>query len=101
MNQEEKNELFQKHADKIATILANKNEDYGDSFYDVFKEFGDLSVLIRLTDKMGRMESLVKGLEPLVENEPLEDVYRDMAGYCILALVSIERLKNQTNQRSE
>ena len=93
MTSELKPSLFHEVAQEIADTLARKNHDYGDSFQKVYKEFGDLSTFIRLSDKMGRMETLVKGIDPKVSNEPLEDVYKDIAGYCILTLVSKRQIK--------
>lgn len=93
--QEQKDTLFHEVANEIAETLAKKNHDYGDSFHKVYEVFGDMSTFIRLTDKMGRMETLVSGKEPKVDNEPLDDVYRDIAGYCILTLVSKKRLQQE------
>lgn len=98
LNEEKPNtlyETFHKVATDIANTLSEKNHDYGDSFFDVYKKFGDQSTYIRLADKLGRMETLISGKEVLVKNEPLEDVLRDIAGYCILTLVSKTRLKQQ------
>lgn len=85
---------FHKVASEIADTLVKKNHDYGDSFYDVYKRFGDISTFIRLSDKLGRMSTLINGTEK-VKDEPLEDVLRDIAGYCILTLESKQRLKQQ------
>lgn len=90
---EEEKSIFHQIAEEIADVLARKNHDYGDSFHDIYEEFGDLSTYMRLTDKMGRLKSMVQGKEMKVDDEPLVDVYRDIAGYCILTLVSRQRLE--------
>lgn len=90
--QEDKDSLFHEISHQIAEILAKKNHDYGDSFHNVYKEFGDVSTYIRLQDKVGRLATLAKGTKGKVD-ESLEDVYRDIAGYAILTLASKERLK--------
>lgn len=86
-----KEHIFRKVASDIAELLIKKNHDYGDSFHDVYAQFGDLSTYIRLTDKLGRLKNLVKQVDMRVD-ESIEDVYRDIAGYCILTLVSMKRL---------
>jgi transcriptional regulator with XRE-family HTH domain len=85
---------FQSIARDIATLLEKKNHDYGDSFKRIFDEFGDLSTFIRLTDKMGRLATLLKG-EEQIKDEPIDDVYRDIAGYCILSLVVRNQKKGE------
>lgn len=97
--QDYKDKLFHEIAKQIADTLARKNHDYGDSFHKVYSKFGDLSTFIRLQDKMGRLESLISGKDMKVKDEPLVDVYKDIAGYCILTLVSMYRLREETEQR--
>ena len=70
---------------ELADMIIRKNRDYGDSFKKVYEEYGDLSLIIRLTDKLERLKSL-QNKENLVKDESKEDTIRDMAGYAILAL---------------
>jgi Nucleotide modification associated domain 1 len=70
---------------ELAEIIIRKNRDYGDSFRKVYEEYGDLSLIIRLTDKLERLKSL-QNKENLVKDESKEDTIRDTAGYAILAL---------------
>ena len=92
---EETNQIIADVADNVKATLIAKNTDYGDSFHKIFEKHGDLSTLIRLTDKMGRLENGVDGHEFLVTDESLDDIYKDIAGYCILTLVSKEKLRNE------
>lgn len=95
MKQEEKDKLFHEIASKVAEILAKKNHDYGDSFFEVYKKVGDVSSWMRLSDKMGRLENAVTGKNLLVSEETVEDIFWDIAGYAILTLASKHRLKQQ------
>lgn len=97
-DQEFKDSLFHNIAEDIARTLAQKNADYGDSFHKVYQEFGDLSTFIRLMDKLGRLESFVRQHHMHVENESLEDVYKDIAGYCILTLASKRKIDAMHNR---
>lgn len=85
--------LFNNVANEISNTLACKNHDYGDSFHSIYTEFGDLSTCIRLMDKINRLKTLINK-EAKVKDESIEDTYRDIAGYCILTLVSKQLLQN-------
>lgn len=95
MNQEQKDKLFHEIAKDIAELLCKKNHDYGDSAHQVYEDLGDIVVYVRLLDKIGRLRTKVKGEEFKIADETVMDIYRDMAGYCILALASIKRLQTQ------
>jgi hypothetical protein len=70
---------------ELADMIIRKNRDYGDSFRKVYEEYGDLSLIIRLTDKLERLKSL-QNKENLVKDESKEDTIGDIAGYTILRL---------------
>lgn len=63
-----------------------KNADYGDSFAQVREKYPN-AILIRLNDKMNRLESLMNGAEQHVNDESVEDTLLDLANYCIMELV--------------
>ena len=63
-----------------------KNADYGDSFAQVREKYPN-AILIRLNDKMNRLESLMNGAEQHVSDESVEDTLLDLANYCIMELV--------------
>lgn len=96
MTQEEKDKLFDEAAQIVAGTLKKKNHDYGDSFHEQFKKFGHISSLIRLSDKLGRLEKLTRiGEDNAKVQESIEDTYLDMAGYAILSYTSIIRLRQE------
>lgn len=90
-----KDQMFKNVADNIVKTLTQKNYDYGDSFHNIYLKFGDLSTFIRLMDKIERMKTLITKSDIKVKDEPLEDVYLDIAGYCILTLVSRQLLQEE------
>ncbi|WP_230877470.1 nucleotide modification associated domain-containing protein [Paenibacillus polymyxa] len=55
-----------------------------------------LSALIRMDDKMRRLENLVQGSKAKVE-ESIEDTLLDQIGYGILALVELRKQKEGLN----
>lgn len=67
-----------------------KNNDYGDSFADSYKEFGITSAVVRMNDKMNRIKSLTKGEERQVKDESLRDSLMDLANYALMTVIEIE-----------
>jgi len=75
--------------DEIKNLLIRKNHDYGNSFSKQFEKYGLLSGIIRLDDKMSRLDSLIQN-KALV-NESIEDTVADIAGYAILLLIELRK----------
>lgn len=75
--------------DKLEKTYIAKNSDYGDSVGDTYEKFGEVSFLIRITDKYNRINNLIDS-EAQVTDEKLEDTILDMANYCLLWLVEME-----------
>jgi hypothetical protein len=69
----------------VAELLEQKNHDYGRSYDRLREEFGEISFLIRLDDKINRLKTLVKH-PAKVTTEAVEDTIKDIIGYCTLEL---------------
>lgn len=68
---------------ELRELMIRKQRDYGHENITAFGEFG---VLVRLNDKVARLRNLLaKGKKP--QNESLEDSWRDIANYAIIALM--------------
>jgi len=68
---------------ELVDLLISKQQDYGHGNILAFGEFG---VLVRANDKMERLKNLlIKKQEP--SNESVEDTWRDLANYAIIALM--------------
>jgi len=76
--------------DEVKELLIRKNRDYGDSFAKQFAKYGVLSGMIRMDDKMSRLDNLVGGASDSV-GESLEDSMCDLAGYAILTLLELRK----------
>ncbi|MGG2024237.1 nucleotide modification associated domain-containing protein [Gottfriedia sp. S16(2024)] len=83
MTQEQRIEAI---CDELKALLIRKNRDYDDSFSKQYAKYGVLSGLIRLDDKMSRLDNLVNGGKDTV-GESVEDTLLDAAGYAVLTLV--------------
>lgn len=76
-----------KHAGtELTELLVRKNHDYGDSFAKQYEKYGLMSALIRMDDKMRRLETLLGGTDAQVD-ESIKDTLLDLAGYALLASV--------------
>lgn len=86
------NEVFRDIQDDCFELFQEKNKRYDSSFFKQLAEDGDLtSIPVRLSDKLNRIKSLVKGVEA-TDDESLEDTLTDLANYSVMALTYI-RLK--------
>ena len=80
---------------ELRAIYVAKNSDYGNSVTDTYAKFGDVSFMVRITDKINRATSLLSKNNRQVQDEKLEDTIKDMINYGILWL--IERDENIEN----
>lgn len=84
-------------SDEVKATLIRKNRDYGDSFAKQFAKYGVLSGLIRMDDKMRRLENLVGGAEQNVD-ESIEDTLLDLCGYSLLTLIELRKQREQSDE---
>ena len=72
-------------ANELSDILISKQHDYGHSN---IVDFGEYGVLVRANDKMARLKNLLSPLsETQPKNETIEDSWKDLANYAIIALM--------------
>lgn len=72
-----------------------KNQDYGNSFEKTLDRFGLVASIIRLSDKMNRIESLSQK-KARVKDESIEDTLLDLANYAIMTVIWLR--KNRINE---
>ena len=70
---------------EIVELLDRKRADYGT---ENIKKFGSYGVLVRVSDKVERLINLSKRNDK-PNFESIEDSWRDIAGYAILALIEL------------
>lgn len=78
----------------MAKTYAAKNHDYGDSFDESLNEFGLVAAVVRIGDKMNRIKSLIKK-EAEVKDESIRDTLLDMANYCIMTVMWMDKIKEE------
>lgn len=69
----------------IHELYERKNSDYGDSFAMV-RERVPGAILVRLWDKLLRIETLMLKGNQKVQDESIEDTLFDLANYCLMEL---------------
>lgn len=70
----------------MAKTYAAKNHDYGNSFEQSCDKFGIIASVVRLGDKMNRIESLTTK-EAKVKEESIKDTLLDLANYAIMTVM--------------
>lgn len=77
---------------ELNELHKRKNQDYGDSFGNTFKEYGLTMAAIRIEDKLQRLKRLIKS-DAQVKDESIEDTLMDTANYAIMTLIEIRQQK--------
>lgn len=77
--------------DELLSIFEKKNSDYGNSFEESLEKHGIIAAIVRMEDKMGRLNSLTKkGAEQKVSDESLVDTLKDLSNYALMTAVWLE-----------
>lgn len=84
-------EEYEKIVMDTMELCKRKNKDYGNATDESFKQFGDVSYLVRCFDKWSRINTLLKNRKAEV-SESLEDSLLDLSNYLFLWVTS-RRLK--------
>ena len=75
---------------EMMELHRRKNNDYGNAAQRSFEKFGIISYVMRLGDKMNRLETLTNpNVEQKVKGEKIEDTLMDLAAYAIMAIESL------------
>jgi hypothetical protein len=66
-------------------LFIRKNKDYGDAF----AEYGLIGVLVRLGDKIKRLQSISKNKIEMVDDEKMHDTLIDLHNYAAMAIMCL------------
>lgn len=67
-------------------LFEKKNADYGDAF----AEYGTIGVLVRIGDKIKRLQTIEKNKIALVNDERIRDTLIDLHNYSAMAMMLLE-----------
>ena len=101
--------------DEARALFQKKNADYGDSF----ATYGPVGVLVRMGDKISRLNSITQKGVCLINTESLRDTLIDLHNYAAMSVLlldegtditvnassnkttRVEELKNEKNEKPE
>lgn len=67
-------------------LFKRKNKDYGDAF----AEYGVIGVLVRMGDKIKRLQNIEKNQITLVNDEKMKDTLIDLHNYAAMAIMLLD-----------
>jgi hypothetical protein len=82
---------------EMCDTFKSKNADYGNSFSQLYQEFGDNGIItaaVQISHKYHRFMNLIKGT-PAKVNESLRDTLLDLANYCVLTVMELDKAKER------
>lgn len=79
---------------EMQRLYAEKNRRYGNTFSRRFKEYGMLSAVIRLDDKMERLKYLCQ-VPVDYGDESMRDTLVDLANYAIMTIMELDSLEEK------
>lgn len=105
-------ENMQNAHDELLQTFVDKNADYGNSFESSLEEYGLITALIRMDDKMGRLRTLIKSsfINEILDNESdgarvkdesISDTLRDLSNYALMASVWFDHKDDDDRPASE
>ena len=68
------------------TLFKEKNADYGDAF----AEYGAIGVLVRIGDKLKRLQTIKNNGITMVKDEKMRDTLLDLHNYAAMALMLLD-----------
>ena len=82
-------EQMQKVQNEGLELFRKKNQDYGDAFAN----YGVVGVLVRMGDKIARLQSITTKAVSLVNTESLRDTLIDLHNYSAMAIMLLDEDK--------
>lgn len=85
-------ERFKQLTGEMAALYARKNRDYGDSFTEMYREWGPMYPLSRMQEKLSRATRLMQSGEEQaqVPEEKVTDTLLDLANYALMTILEIK-----------
>ena len=85
-NTEKRVEQMMKVQHEGLELFKKKNKDYGDAF----ATYGAIGVLVRMGDKIARLQSITTKSVSLVDSESLRDTLIDLHNYSTMAIMLLD-----------
>lgn len=91
INRVEQMETIQKEG---LELFRKKNQDYGDAF----ASYGVIGVLVRMGDKISRLQSITTNSISLINTESLRDTLIDLHNYSAMAIMLLDEDKKKKSE---
>ena len=91
MTLEQEIEIFDNYLEELSNTFRKKRADYGPTTTETFEKFGPVSMLIRMHDKLGRLDNLLGNNQTAKVYESIEDTLMDLANYCVITLLELRK----------
>lgn len=98
---ENSSDEFTKITKVMHAIYVKKNHDYGNSFDTSLDKHGLIASIVRMEDKMNRINSLSKKgtlIQALVTDESIKDTLLDLANYSIMTIMWLNKSNNKNDK---
>ena len=90
-------ERLQKIQKEGLDLFIKKNKDYGDAF----AKSGSIGVLVRIGDKISRLQNITKNSINLVSDESCRDTLIDLHNYAAMAIMLLDEKKEEEINEGE
>lgn len=90
MNLDDEIEIHKMLCAEIHDMFKSKRADYGPTTEELLLRYGPVTMLTFLRTKLNRLDNLLLNSKT-PNNESVEDSIRDMANYCIIWLLEINK----------
>ena len=88
--QKKRLEQFKTVQKESCELFEKKNKTYGDAF----AEYGTIGVLVRMGDKIKRLQNITSTGINLIDDESLRDTLIDLHNYSAMAVMLLDEEKN-------
>ena len=85
--------IFENIQTEARELFRKKNQDYGDAFAN----YGAIGVLVRMGDKISRLQSITNHQISLVNTESLRDTLVDLLNYSAMAIMLLDEKQSLHN----
>ncbi len=77
-------------------LFKKKNQDYGDAFAN----YGAIGILVRMGDKISRLQSISSKNISLINTESLRDTLIDLHNYAAMAIMLIDENEDKRSRQT-
>lgn len=87
-------ERFKQLTGEMCALYARKNKDYGDSFTEMYREWGAMYPMSRMQEKLRRATQILRSGEAQVADEKVTDTLLDLANYALMTIMELKESKD-------